>query len=604
MFRTAFSLTLGLLLPFIASTLLSAPRLTIEQGFSGNKRWLLLRGLYGWKIATHVQAPADFHPSQTHWKLDQIYLTQGQESKPVYLVRTTPFHPATETLDCPEQQSNPYSQNNLRLSAMYITRRLATGASVNFNPEALPHPDLVMLTLTDGSSILMVYRNYLNPAPQASVLTDLPASPGFLEEQQTIIYVDDGSLLAGESIPPPFGNSLAEVLTVFIGKQEESPSTLHTHAELMLTFFEAAPFPAAHITLPSDTAMLAAASLQASGYLGGGVDTTLDSRVFQHGYSERCSDHEQQWVQSLAGRVTRCFIDPLPRNQPSDKYSYPDIPKNADFHLARVDRADFSNMDSIHQDIGPDGTVYGYFSYSGLRFVILENRRISTIILAFSCGFASNHCSSFAGPVNILLNLCQAVSCSTQLTAFQPEAFHEAARVAAIIKKQFPRHFLVITGYCYGGSLAVTAGLRSNTRTVTFNAFPVGSCVQQELGSRLCRANRLVTNISIKRDWASNLPRTTLLLNLLDSWGISRPRLLGSRCFIDPASDSYSLQQRHLRLSHSLLIHLQWRVRRENGTQAINQTSSHEGFPPPPPDGGRITLNNGLLSLWKTLIWK
>lgn len=157
-----------------------------------------------------------------------------------------------------------------------------------------------------------------------------------------------------------------------------------------------------------------------------------------------------------------------------------------------------------------------------------------------------------------------------------PTAYTQAAKIVKKIKQAYPEKNIILTGVCYGGSLAQYASLKNGVKAYCFNSMPLGSALQNDIGAKKLKNASLITQISIKKDFVSDMPGIGYIDKFLLALGFETPANFGTRFVIPPAEESYSLYERHLDIKGSMLAHARSRTIIEEPKPLIENQSEIE----------------------------
>lgn len=104
------------------------------------------------------------------------------------------------------------------------------------------------------------------------------------------------------------------------------------------------------------------------------------------------------------------------------------------------------------------------------------------------------------------------------------------------LNSEYKNYNFVLVGQSLGGSLAQFVGLNNGIKAICYNAVPLGTVLQKEIGyEKLENANSYVTHVSVESDFVSDLRYSGLIRLTLNFWGIDTPANFGARYSIPKA---------------------------------------------------------------------
>lgn len=199
---------------------------------------------------------------------------------------------------------------------------------------------------------------------------------------------------------------------------------------------------------------------------------------------------------------------------------------------------------------------YVYDPVSGLKAMITKDKKGELIV---SFGAVNSADSENKGDVetkkkyyrkhmtNIALSFAGAV----------PSIYHDADRLLKAVKnhQDFRNKRVVLTGSCYGASLASYCGLNNGCEVFAFNPLGLGPGIQNELGKEnLEKADRLIRIISAKGDYTSNHKIIGIFDRIISLLGIRTAGSFGKRFQVPSAYQSVS--KTHRLFIHHLMQHV------------------------------------------------
>ncbi len=185
---------------------------------------------------------------------------------------------------------------------------------------------------------------------------------------------------------------------------------------------------------------------------------------------------------------------------------------------------------------------YFFDPISGLKIVILEEEKEIVIAIGALSSQKSESLSDKEknqiqkiGYKNLLNNILGGVpSIYQQADAFVKQVVQKLENDPTYAKKS-----VIITGQCYGGSIASFVALRQKLPACCFNTFPLGAGLQREIGSStLQSADQYITHLSVKGDDISDPCLFFRIFdNIFTTLGIRTPGNFGKRYVIPPATN-------------------------------------------------------------------
>lgn len=250
--------------------------------------------------------------------------------------------------------------------------------------------------------------------------------------------------------------------------------------------------------------------------------------------------------------------------KPEDRFMYEHRLQELSKDGALVDINDELKSEGTLSDIKVNSdldNVPGYYDpTTGLKFVILSESGSNNLTISF--GPALSEIDKTNKDLNSNFNKTQLKVSATQLLGAEiPDAYKQAAKIVEKIKEKYPDKNVILTGYCFGGSLAQYAGLKHGVETHCFNGLPLGAALQKDIGDeKLNKADELVTQVSVRNEWASDMHGIGYIDRFLMTLGFKTPANFGKRYVIPPAQSGYSSHERHMKISHCMLVHAGWRM--------------------------------------------
>lgn len=106
---------------------------------------------------------------------------------------------------------------------------------------------------------------------------------------------------------------------------------------------------------------------------------------------------------------------------------------------------------------------------------------------------------------------------------------------------------VVLTGQCFGASIASYIGLRQSVQTICFNSLALGVGLQWAIGDdKLRKAHHCITHLSVKNDWASDCRWMSPIDYALNLIGVRTPGIFGRRFRIPSAYRSFNETHRYV----------------------------------------------------------
>lgn len=187
--------------------------------------------------------------------------------------------------------------------------------------------------------------------------------------------------------------------------------------------------------------------------------------------------------------------------------------------------------------------IYFFDPISGLKIVILEEEKEVVIAIGSLSSQKSESLSAKeesqiqrSGYKNLINNILGGVpSIYQQADVFIKQVVQKLENDTTYAKKS-----VVITGQCYGGSIASFVALRQKLSACCFNSFPIGAGLQRKIDpSTLQSADQYITHLSVKGDSVSD---PSIFFRIFDdiftTLGIRTPGNFGKRYAIS-ASPNY-----------------------------------------------------------------
>jgi hypothetical protein len=135
------------------------------------------------------------------------------------------------------------------------------------------------------------------------------------------------------------------------------------------------------------------------------------------------------------------------------------------------------------------------------------------------------------------------------------QIYAQADALFQVIKQQFKDKKIVLTGQCFGGSLASYVALKNQVCCIGFNTLPLGVGQQQDIGKdRLNLANKYCVHISAKGDYLSDFFVVKPIDRFLCFIGIRTPGIFGVRYKIPSAYKQ--IIQTHIYIMGSIMHYL------------------------------------------------
>ena len=205
---------------------------------------------------------------------------------------------------------------------------------------------------------------------------------------------------------------------------------------------------------------------------------------------------------------------------------------------------------------------YFFDRSSGLKVSLFRNAKTNETIVCFGAIGSPTH---ELGPTNenFWLIRWQYIQMFASSLGAKMSIFDEAAQLCSAIKSAIPEGHIKLVGMCMGGALAQYAGLQTATETLCFNSLSIGAGLQQAIGDeKLALADRYITHISCKKDWASGEHTIlTLIDRIFCAIGVRTPGNFGRHYSIPSASAYKTAKQIHDYLFGSIVSYLGYHYR-------------------------------------------
>lgn len=250
--------------------------------------------------------------------------------------------------------------------------------------------------------------------------------------------------------------------------------------------------------------------------------------------------------------------------------SYTGKKEKFDYELQLEELSNKGSLFNINQELFELGIVSNiqvnntdYLGYldeqTGLKFVIFLDTISNNVVISFAP--ALSIISSNQDQNNSFQDLQLKVSTMQLLGYDTPIAYKQAAKVVEKVKANFPHQKVVLTGFCFGGSLAQYGGLIHGVETHCFNCLALGKALQKDIPQdNLVKAENLITQISVRNEWVSNMQGIGYLDRFVSGMGFTTPMNFGKRFVIDPHSESDSAYLRHLNIIQSMRAYVSKKV--------------------------------------------
>lgn len=231
----------------------------------------------------------------------------------------------------------------------------------------------------------------------------------------------------------------------------------------------------------------------------------------------------------------------------------------------KLQEADF-DLKNINSSITLDNDCFYDFS-TGLKVTISVNAH--EIIVGFGAIQSLNHLQWR----NPSLNDDERKVNSEAVTSIQlhavrknilgliPPIYEQADELLQVIRShpEFKGKKLVLSGQCFGGSIAEYLAIKNQIPAVCLNTLPLGAGLQELLGGKLLLVDDYVTHVSVATDFVSDPRILPIFDRVLSLVGIRTPGNFGKR-YVLPAGYERS-DQIHSYIIGSLMKHLGYKDR-------------------------------------------
>jgi hypothetical protein len=199
---------------------------------------------------------------------------------------------------------------------------------------------------------------------------------------------------------------------------------------------------------------------------------------------------------------------------------------------------------------------------NGLKVTLFHNPNNNEIVICFGAIGSSTH-ELGSTKENSWLICKQYTQMFFSGIGAKMSIFEEARQLSKAIINACPTRNVKLVGMCMGGALAQYVGLQTETKAICFNSLAIGAGLQQAIGDgKLALADRYITHISCKEDWASGEHKfLTLIDRLFCAIGIRTPGNFGHHYSIPSAPEYKTMYQIHTYLFGSVASHLGYHYR-------------------------------------------
>ncbi len=177
---------------------------------------------------------------------------------------------------------------------------------------------------------------------------------------------------------------------------------------------------------------------------------------------------------------------------------------------------------------------------SGLKAAV--SLKENKVIISFGA-LRSHHSEVSDDKMKKSLHLKMYWSAMGNMTGITPKVYLQAEVLFKDLMKD-PRlkgKNIILTGQCFGGSIASYVALNNDTEAFCTNSLQLGAGLQQKLGrKKLKKARDLITHLTVKSDWVSDRKIYTVLDVASSIFCIKTPGRFGEKFMIPTAYEDRS----------------------------------------------------------------